>query len=84
MRQGCAPGIVFDDRRRMALLAGDVDLMLASVRERAAVGAHFEPSPVGTAGEMESHVVSSTARFFATTLVDSSSRGQSKAPVAAL
>jgi hypothetical protein len=45
------PGFAFEDRRRLALLAGDVELMIASLCERAAVGARAERRLVGTAGE---------------------------------
>lgn len=51
MRPLLAPGYVFDDRRRLALLHGDVELMLASLRERAASGARAEWTVVGAAGE---------------------------------
>ena len=39
MRAHCAPDFVFDDRRRLALLSGDRELMIASARERVAMGA---------------------------------------------
>ncbi len=51
LRRGCHPGFVFDDRRRMALLRGSVDLMVASARERAAMGARPEWHPVGFFGD---------------------------------
>jgi class 3 adenylate cyclase len=50
MRAVCAPGMTFDDRRRLALLSGDVDLMIASARERARMGAKPERQLRGTAG----------------------------------
>jgi ketosteroid isomerase-like protein len=51
MRRLCAPGFAFEDRRRLALLAGDVELMIASLRERVAIGARAERRLVGTAGD---------------------------------
>jgi hypothetical protein len=42
MRAVCAPGMTFEDRRRLALLSGDVDLMIASAHERARMGAKPE------------------------------------------
>ncbi len=51
MRGLCAPGMVFEDRRRLALLSGDRELMIASARERARVGARPEGRPVGIAGD---------------------------------
>ena len=51
LRRGCHPSFVFDDRRRMALLHGDLDLMVASARERAAMGARPEWHSVGFFGE---------------------------------
>jgi ketosteroid isomerase-like protein len=51
LRRGCHPAFVFDDRRRMALLRGSVDLMVASARERAAMGARPEWHPVGFFGD---------------------------------
>jgi class 3 adenylate cyclase/tetratricopeptide (TPR) repeat protein len=51
VRSICAPRHAYEDRRRMALLSGDVELMLASVRERAAIGARLEYRLAGTAGD---------------------------------
>jgi hypothetical protein len=51
MRQACAPDFAFADRRRMNLLEGDFELMLASARERAAAGARFQNTTIGTAGD---------------------------------
>jgi ketosteroid isomerase-like protein len=51
LRRGCHPSFVFDDRRRMALLDGGLDLMVASARERAAMGARPEWHPVGFFGD---------------------------------
>jgi len=51
MRALCAPDLFFDDRRRLALLSGDRELMIASARERAAMGARPELRLVGTAGD---------------------------------
>jgi ketosteroid isomerase-like protein len=51
MRALCAPEMLFDDHRRLALLSGDRELMIASARERVATGARPEISPIGTAGE---------------------------------
>ncbi|MEO6028156.1 MAG: nuclear transport factor 2 family protein [Candidatus Binatia bacterium] len=51
MRGLCAPGFLFEDRRRLALLSGDRELMIASARERARTGARPEGRLVGTAGE---------------------------------
>jgi hypothetical protein len=50
MRALCAPGMNFDDRRRLALLSGGVDLMIASARERARMGAKPQRQLSGTAG----------------------------------
>jgi ketosteroid isomerase-like protein len=51
MRALCAPGHVFDDRRRLALLSGDRELMIASARERVAMGARPQRRLLGSAGE---------------------------------
>jgi ketosteroid isomerase-like protein len=51
MRALCVPNLLFDDRRRLALLSGDRELMIASSRSRAAMGARPEISLIGTAGE---------------------------------
>jgi class 3 adenylate cyclase/tetratricopeptide (TPR) repeat protein/ketosteroid isomerase-like protein len=51
MRELCAPHLVFDDRRRLALLSGGLDLMVASARERLAMGAWPRLELLGTAGE---------------------------------
>jgi class 3 adenylate cyclase/tetratricopeptide (TPR) repeat protein len=50
-RRICAPGMVFEDRRRLALLAGGYELMFASLRERVAIGARAERHLSGTAGD---------------------------------
>ncbi len=47
----CAPGMVFEDRQRFALVFGDAELMIASARERARTGARPEAQLVGTAGD---------------------------------
>jgi class 3 adenylate cyclase/ketosteroid isomerase-like protein len=51
LRAITAPGYVFDDRRRLALLRGDAGLMIASARERAASGARPARRLMGTAGD---------------------------------
>jgi ketosteroid isomerase-like protein len=51
LRRLCAPGFTFEDRRRLVLLAGDVELMIASARERVAIGARAERRLIGTAGD---------------------------------
>jgi len=51
VREVCAPGMAYEDRRRMALLSGDVELMIASLGERASAGASFESSLLSTAGD---------------------------------
>ncbi len=51
MRALCAPDLVFDDRRRLALLSGDRDFMIASARERVAMDARPQRSLRGTAGD---------------------------------
>jgi hypothetical protein len=51
MRRLCAPALRFEDRRRLALLDGDAELMVASARERARVGAHPDLWPVGAMGD---------------------------------
>ncbi len=51
LKEGCDPDFVFDDRRRMVLLRGDADLMVASARERAAMGARPERRPVRCFGD---------------------------------
>ncbi len=51
IRALCATGMIFEDRRRMALLAGDRELMIASARERARTGARPEGWTIGTAGD---------------------------------
>ena len=51
MRALCAPDLVFEDRRRLALLSGDRDFMIASARERVAIGARPQRRVRGTAGD---------------------------------
>ena len=51
MRRACAPAMVFEDRRRMVLLSGDCELMIASASERVATGARPEIRLLGTAGD---------------------------------
>lgn len=51
LRAVCAPGHVFDDRRRLALLSGDHELMIASARERAATGARPQRTLLFGAGD---------------------------------
>jgi hypothetical protein len=51
MRDHCAAGMIFEDRRRLALLSGDLDLMIASARERARGGGRPEFRVKGTAGD---------------------------------
>jgi len=47
----CAPGMVFEDRQRRALVNGGAELMVASARERALLGARPERGEIGTAGD---------------------------------
>jgi hypothetical protein len=51
VRASCAPGMIFEDRQGFARLSGDRELMIASLRERAASGARAERRLIGTAGE---------------------------------
>ena len=51
MRELCATGMIFEDRKRLALLSGDRELMVASARERARSGGRAEFRLVGTAGD---------------------------------
>jgi hypothetical protein len=51
MRDFCAAGMIFDDRRRLALLSGDREMMIASARERVRSGGRPEFRLVGTAGD---------------------------------
>jgi ketosteroid isomerase-like protein len=51
LRHACHPSFVFDSRRRMELLHGGSDLMVASLRERAAIGARPEWHAVGVFGD---------------------------------
>jgi ketosteroid isomerase-like protein len=51
MRATCAAGLLFDDRRRLALLSGDLELMITSARVRVEMGARPQLRLVGTAGE---------------------------------
>ncbi len=51
LRASCAPGLVFEDRQGFARLRGDRELMIASLRERAASGSRIERRLLGTAGE---------------------------------
>jgi len=51
MRAICVPGFVFDDRGRLALVGGDRELMIASARERAAMGARPRRTLVATLGD---------------------------------
>ena len=51
LRASCSPELIFEDRQGFARLAGDRELMIASLRERAASGARAERRLIGTAGE---------------------------------
>jgi class 3 adenylate cyclase/ketosteroid isomerase-like protein/tetratricopeptide (TPR) repeat protein len=51
LRRSCHPDMVFEDRRRLALLDGGVDLMVAAARERGAIGARPSWIPVAVFGE---------------------------------
>ena len=51
LRASCAPGLVFEDRQGFARLSGDRELMIASLRERAAGATRVERRLLGTAGE---------------------------------
>jgi hypothetical protein len=51
MRALCAADVVYEDRRRLVLLSGGRDLMIASLRERARIGARADGRLVGTAGD---------------------------------
>jgi ketosteroid isomerase-like protein len=52
LRAGTATGFTWEDRRPMFRLSGDIELMIASARERIASGAsHARRSIVGTAGD---------------------------------
>jgi hypothetical protein len=48
--QVCAPDIVFEDRRRLALVSGGLELLVDSLRQRAETGARGESTIVGSAG----------------------------------
>ncbi len=51
VRALCATGFQWDDRRPLVGMSGDVELMIASARERLAIGSHLEKRVViGTAG----------------------------------
>jgi len=50
-RKICAPGFVFEDRQRLALVTGGYDLMVASARDRVAIGARGERQLVATLGD---------------------------------
>ena len=50
IRASLAPGLVFEDRQGFARLAGDGELMIASLRERMASGARVVHRVEGTAG----------------------------------
>src|SRR6185369_4472925 len=51
LRASCAPEIVFEDRQGFAHVQGDRELMIASLRERAASGARAEREVIAIAGE---------------------------------
>jgi hypothetical protein len=51
VRASCAPGLVFEDRQGFAHVAGDRELMIASLRERAASSERAERDVVAIAGE---------------------------------
>ena len=51
LRAGYAPDVRWEDRRRLFQLAGDRDLIIASMRERAEAGARVERRVMGTAGD---------------------------------
>ncbi len=51
MRDHCAAGMIFDDRRRKALLYGDRELMIASLRERLRTGGRPQFRRWGIAGD---------------------------------
>jgi len=51
MRAVCAPEFSFADRRRMNLLEGDLEMLLAAFQERAVSGARLSFTPIGYAGD---------------------------------
>jgi len=52
VRAGCSRGFVWEDRRPIVGMSGDVELMIASARERVASGARHERREIiGTAGD---------------------------------
>jgi ketosteroid isomerase-like protein len=51
VRLSCAAGMIFEDRRRLVLLSGDVELLIASARERVRAGARIASQLIGTAGD---------------------------------
>ena len=51
MRAACAPDFAFADRRRMNLLEGDIEMLLAAFQERAVSGARLSITPIGSAGD---------------------------------
>jgi len=51
LRASCAPEIAFEDRQGFAHVQGDRELMIASLRERAASGARAEREVLAIAGE---------------------------------
>jgi ketosteroid isomerase-like protein len=51
IRALCTPGVVFDDRRRLASISGDRNIFVASARERVAMGAHPLLTLLATAGD---------------------------------
>jgi class 3 adenylate cyclase/ketosteroid isomerase-like protein/tetratricopeptide (TPR) repeat protein len=51
LRASCSPDVVFEDRQGFAHVTGDRELMIASLRERAASGSHIERRVIALAGE---------------------------------
>jgi len=51
VRAICSPALVFEDRRRLFLLSGGIDLMIVSAAERMVVGARPRLELLGTAGD---------------------------------
>ncbi len=51
MRALCTPDFRFDDRRRLALVSGGLELMIASARERVAIGARPQMVAIENAGD---------------------------------
>jgi len=51
IRENCGPGFMFEDRQRRSLVTGDVEILVASLRERVRAGATYARPDIGCVGD---------------------------------